>query len=236
MLKVAIVEDETAEAERLANFLQRYEREQGEKLLVQRFPDGLDFVENYKADFDIIFMDISMPLMDGMEAAKRIRKTDQNVCLIFVTNMMQYALSGYEVDARDFLVKPVEYLYFSKRLQKAVEYCKRSKGNDIVLSGKGGFVRLNSRDILYVEVIAHTLVYHCVQGVYEVRGTMKEAEEAFRGREDFARCSNSYLVNLNYVKALHGSTVQVEGDQIQIGKTKRKEFLDKLNRFLGEEQ
>ena len=109
MAKIAVVEDNTAVREELCGFIAKYAQESGRKLDVTPFADGSQIVEPYRPGFDIIFLDIEMPRLGGMPTAERIRQLDPEVVLIFVTNMAQYAIRGYEVDALDFVLKPVSY-------------------------------------------------------------------------------------------------------------------------------
>ena len=88
-------------------------------------------------------LDIQLVVMDGMETAKKIRKLDENVILIFITNMAQYAIQGYEVNALDYVLKPVSYFAFSQELDKAVKKIKLRKGNSLLLLQDKGVVRLN---------------------------------------------------------------------------------------------
>ena len=107
MYKFAIVEDNEAAAEKLAGFLERYANENNEVFEIIKFHDALDFLDGYRTVYDAVFMDIEMPGIDGMEAAHRLRRLDQKVILVFVTNMASYAVKGYEVNATDYIVKPV---------------------------------------------------------------------------------------------------------------------------------
>ena len=113
MIRIAVVEDEKESQEQLVSYISRYEKESEKKFEVTVFSDGMDIVENYDPVWDIIFMDIRMKHLDGMQAAEKIRKYDPAVVLIFITTMAQYAIRGYEVDALDFVLKPVAYAQFS---------------------------------------------------------------------------------------------------------------------------
>lgn len=132
MIKIALVEDEEASALRIKEFIERYEKGINEKIEVRWFPDSLVFLDEYAAEYDVIFMDIDMPNLNGIETAKELRKRDPMVALIFVSIMVQFAVEGYSVDAMDFLVKPVSYLSFSIKLEKAINFSKKNK--KIVLS------------------------------------------------------------------------------------------------------
>lgn len=133
MVNVAIVEDEDAAAAILSNCLDKYAsaKREGVEFSVCRYHDAVSFLENYRSRFDIVFMDIQLPDLDGMEAAKKLRRLDSSVTLIFVTNMANFAVRGYEVDALDFIVKPVEYFSFALKLDRALERLKSTAEQEI---------------------------------------------------------------------------------------------------------
>ena len=97
MTRIAIVEDEAAVREQLAGYVQRYTRQYGIQFEVTMFTDGVEILEDYRPVYDIIFLDVEMQHLDGMETARRIRELDSDVLLIFITNMAQYAIKGYAV-------------------------------------------------------------------------------------------------------------------------------------------
>ena len=119
-MKLAIVEDRQEHVDRLQSFIEKYREEHNEQFQIFIFSDGLKFLDAYKRGFDIVFMDINMPHIDGMETAKRLREIDKNTCLIFITEHSSFAVSGYEVSAFDFILKPVEYARFAEKLKKPV--------------------------------------------------------------------------------------------------------------------
>ena len=99
MIQIAVVEDEEIYVKQLTEYIRKYQTERGRSIKVTVFGDGEDITENYSGGFDIILMDIQMQFMDGMTAAEKIRQMDQKVIIMFITNMIQYAVRGYEVDA-----------------------------------------------------------------------------------------------------------------------------------------
>lgn len=120
MIRIAIVDDSKPDREALRECLKRYGEEHRQKFDITEFEDGEDIVTNYSADYDLILMDIEMAFLNGMRAAEKIRELDQTVLLIFTTNMPQYAIQGYKVNAMDYMLKPISYFSFSETMTRAL--------------------------------------------------------------------------------------------------------------------
>ena len=133
MIRIALVEDDASYRQELKAYLEQYARENGEEIDVKTFADGDEIAQDYRAEYDIIFMDILMRFMNGMQAAREIRKKDEEVIIIFVTNTAQYAISGYEVNALDYVLKPINYYAFSKTMERALAKVKRDEEKFIVI-------------------------------------------------------------------------------------------------------
>ena len=240
MIRIAVVEDDPMYLKRIQTYLTRYEEKTGERFGVTCFSDGDEIVEGYQANYDIILMDIEMRFMDGMTAAQHIRKLDSEVVLIFVTNMPQYAIQGYAVDAMDYILKPVAYPEFSLRLDRAVSRVHRleqehGQGRKFLqVSGRSGQQKLDISRIRFVEVQGHSLLYHTADGVVSAPGSMREVEELLAGDERFFRCNKGYLVNLELVDAVREGNAVLGGEEVQISRSKKKAFLEALNRYINE--
>lgn len=232
MLRVAVVEDETSVMAQIEGFLARYESERGVPMEVTAFRDGSELLADYRPVFDIILLDIEMPQVDGMAAAEQIRRTDQNVVIVFITNMAQYAIQGYSVGALDFVLKPVDYYTFSVKLDRAVRLVDRRAASQIVLTLPGGAVRLDTRQIYYVEIQDRRLHYHTDQGEYVLRGSMKEAESQLADRH-FVRCNYWYLVNLYHVTEVRRDVAVVAGHELEISRRNRAAFMTALTNYVG---
>ena len=109
MRNIAIVEDEDLAAQALIDHIKQYEAQTGQSFQIFRFANGADFLQDYRAVYAVVFLDVQMPRMNGLETALQLRRCDKNVSIIFITNLVQYALKGYEVDAVSYLIKPVSY-------------------------------------------------------------------------------------------------------------------------------
>lgn len=233
MIRIALVEDDPAYAEQLLSYLKEYEKESKERISVQTFSDGEDIVTEYRADYDIILMDVEMKFMDGMSAAEEIRKMDTEVVIIFITNMPQYAIQGYKVNALDYILKPISYFSFSESMVRALAKVKAPEKEYITIVLKGGKKKLDVARICYVEVQDHVLIYHTLDGDFETKGTMRDTDNQFDPRKYF-RCNRCYLVNLEFVETYQGSDIMVNGDTIQVSRSRRKPFLDALNEYMNE--
>ena len=177
MPRIAVVDDQPDMRQQLCSMIDQYSRENNCMLEVTAFSDGAQIITNYCKGFDIIFLDIEMPELGGMDAAERIRTVDPDVVLVFVTNMAQYAIRGYEVDALDFVLKPVNYYQFSTKLARALQRVQRRKGGQIALQTAGGVQLLNTEDIYWLETRDRMLHYHTSTGVWSVRSSLQNAEK-----------------------------------------------------------
>jgi len=227
MFRFAIVEDDDTCAEQLQKYLAQYAGENALEIRTDRFYDGLNFAEDYKARWDLIFMDIEMPLLDGMSAARRIREKDDSVLLIFITNMAQYAIQGYEVRALDYILKPVNYYAFAMKLRKVIRILdQRITKAAIVMDAEGNSRRIALSEVRYIEVLDHQLIYHRSDDTFHTFGSLKKTEQEYG--KDFARCNNCYLVNLRYVDGFSGNDVIVAGKPLPVSRARKKDFQQRV--------
>lgn len=231
-MKIAIVDDEKRATDLIEKYIDQFNVEYHFEIQTHVFHNPQNFLEKYTKDYDLIFLDVEMPGLNGIETAKELRRVDGNVVLMFITNMAQYAIHGYEVEAVDYVLKPLSYADFAMKMQKALRYVARNEDANVKILTKDGVVHLAVSDIYYIEVIRHYLVYHTARGDYMARGVMKETEEQFL-KYHFARCSHGYLVNLKYVQSVAGNNMIVAGTELVISRSKKNEFMNQFARYIG---
>ena len=219
-------------SEELRGYIERYGQEHGQEFSVYPFADGSEILQNYEPRYDVILLDIEMPRVGGMEAAQAIREVDENVVLVFITNMAQYAIKGYSVGALDFVMKPVSYYTFQMKFTRALERAAKRRNEEILLTLPDRIQRIGVQQIHYVEVQDHMLHYHTEQGEYVLRGTLQNAEKQLAPYH-FARCNHWYIVNLAHVQQVKRDTVVVAGHELEISRRARTGFLNALTDYIG---
>lgn len=229
-MRIAVVDDERSERSRLRKLIALFAEQSGRVLEVEEYSSGLDFVSDYYYPFDIIFMDVEMPLMDGLECMKTLRKMNSTAVLIFVTRLSQYAIQGYEVDAMDFMVKPVSEANLFLKLGKAIAQAERF-ARKVAVTHNGAVHVIPLESIYYVEGSNQYVVFHTREAELRVHTTLKKAEEKLG--LGFSRCSNSFILNLSCVDRVSANDVVVKGTVLPLSRSRKKQFLNDLNRYLG---
>ncbi len=236
MIRAAIIDDDAAFVKKLEGFLLQFSKERNCPIETEASSNPAKFLMSYAPVYDVVFMDIQLPHMNGMEAARRLREVDRDVCLVFTTNMVQYAVKGYEVDAIGYMVKPLDYFSFSILMRKVLGRVLSRDDGDLLVKTEDVLQRIRLNDLAYVEVLGHYLEYHLTDGTkLKELAPLGRLEEKLAGKA-FFRCNNCYLVNLRHVMKIEGTTITVCRDTLQISRRRKKEFLAALNEHLGREK
>ncbi len=232
MYHIAIVEDELTFRQQLTEYLMQYQKEHQMEFQISVFCDGAEILENYQPVYDMVLLDIEMPKVNGMDAAKQIRAQDDEVVLMFITNMAGYAIHGYEVGALDFVMKPLSYYTFSMKLTRALKRAKQQEQKAVLIPVADGVKKLELSEIFFVEGQSRMLYYHTADGDYVVKGTMQSAESSLE-QYPFAKCNHWYLVNLMHVKEVRKNIVVVGPFELEISRRNKTGFLKALTEYMG---
>lgn len=234
MYRLLIVENEPEEAEVLMRNFERYSNARGVQFRISWLKSAVEFLCN-PAEYDCLFLDIDLPGVNGMEAAQMVRVYDQATPIVFVTNLAQYALHGYEVDAVDFMVKPISYPNFCAHMDKIMRAVDNARGASMAVQTRDGTRVVELRDLELVEVKGHYLTYRLASGeCLQSHGTLRGFEEDC-AHPALIRVSNSAVVNAQNVVAIRGREVSLaSGGTVQISHgCKKQAAVDFANYFGG---
>ena len=234
MYRALIVEDDASAAAALCGYLDRFGTKKGVHFTNEVLVSAMELLER-QHPADIIFLDIGLPGINGMEAAEIIRETDEVTPIVFVTDLAQYAVQGYSVDALDFMVKPVSYEDFALRMGRALRVMARNDSATVSLPTSAGLRIVRLRDVIFVEILKHDLYWH-IAGEKEplrIRGSLKAAEEQL-GPERFCRIAAGYVVNMGHIVRAGASSVTMsDGTELTISRSRKAEALAAFSRYAG---
>lgn len=221
MYLIALCDDETAELVKTEKLLRGYEKEHsGADLVIEHFSDAEELLcmiqeENYMPD--VIFMDIFMPDKQGnqtsfgMEAAARLRKLEYRGKLVFLTTSREYALEAFDVDADQYLVKPVPENKLFLLMDRLLADVEEERRKYILLRIEGQLVRVSVNDIVYCEAQGKTQWLHLVNDRQcLLRMSMGEIYGLLSQYPEFVRLGAAFIVNLGYVGSLNAKEVHMD--------------------------
>lgn len=233
MYKFLIIEDDAAAAKQLRDYVERYLDAHNLEAHIEWLENAFEFVD-MKKTYDLIFMDIDLPGIDGMEAARQLRESNSETLLVFVTDLAKYAVKGYEVDALDFVVKPITHQEVSMRMDRVMRTLAARPATNIRVLTRTGMSVFPVRSLIYVEIRGHDLTFHLSDGAdIRTRGTIKSFCEEY-SLPQLIRISSGIVVNADNVRRINGqSVIMCNGDDLQMSRPKRKAALESFARYYG---
>ena len=213
-MKLAIIEDEQVHSDLLNQYIEMWSKDRDIPVMITSFPSAESFLFTWEEerDFDVLFVDIQMKEMNGMEMARRVREQDPDIAIIFTTGITDYMEEGYEVEAMHYLVKPVNREKLCQCMDRVLR--KGSQEQFLLVKSKEETLKLSVKSILYVEAMGHGCVIEfCPQSgrTFQVETTEGISELARKlGEPDFVRCHRSYLCRID--KIYHISRAWIEMD------------------------
>ena len=229
-MKVIIVEDEVLAQQELSWLI----KEHSQMEIVGTFDDGLDvlkFLQHNKVD--ALFLDINIPSLDGVLLAQNINQFAHKPFIVFVTAWKEHAVEAFELEAFDYILKPVKYYDFALKLHWALEHLPEKQEATILLVSGGSKIRLRLRDLLYAETDGHYLIFHTAEGQIRQCGTISTLEADLTNKQ-FVRCNSCYLVNLQHIAGIKGYSLLLDnGEELKISQPRKKQVQQTYNEYLA---
>lgn len=222
--EIAICDDDRRIVEELERLLKSWGRSRSKRLSIKSFLSSEAFLFDYEEDkkYHILLLDIEMPGMNGVDLAEKIRAWDRSVEIIFITGYMDYIARGYDVEALNYLLKPVDEVKLFEVLDKAVNRIGSVEKFIYVDTGEG-MLKLDIHTIVYAEVDKNYTTIYTEDDRYRFKQTLKSLEDKLDDR--FFRTSRSFLVNLKYVKKVSRTSVDLaNGVKIPLARKKYEEI------------
>ncbi len=234
MIKIAICEDEKDQQELLKAHIEKIFKGLSIKYSLDAFNSGEELLENYSKDIDIVFLDIQLNEINGMDTARKIRFLDNEVEIIFITSLIEYALEGYEVRVYRYLIKPVKY----DDLKEYIINCIKEvdiKNKYIIVKEQGSRIKIDINEITYIEVQKENITMHTLSQIYKIKGTMSNIEKEINCSR-FCRCHKSYLINLEHVESIKQCVAILESkEEVPISRYRFKDVKDKFFDLIEEQ-
>lgn len=226
MLRIAVCDDDTEFLKQAVNLIERWSEQSKIPSEIFQFDNGDALIAKNALDrIDIIFLDIMMPLLNGMDTARELRQKDNAVKIIFLTSSPEFALESYSVKAQGYLLKPVSY----EKIKEILDECSHAfdtEPKNIVLKTPFGYQKLYYHDIEYAEAQNKRVIFYLRSGkTIEAVDPFYSFENRFTDCDGFFKCHRSYLVQLSNVD--HFSTTEIitkSGSKIPIARGYGKAF------------
>lgn len=235
MYRIVLAEDNPRDESTIRQLCERFFEESGERAEILVFEDGSDLLAANPTGVDLYLLDIEMPRIDGMTVAKRIRATDSNVAICFLTSLGQLAPDGYTVDAMGFMIKPVSYETFRRTMRRALERIDHHRA--LLVPFKDGKTSryVDLRSIAFIESLRKKTVVHIAGKEDESFGCSEPLKsiEMRLSNEGFFRVHNAFLINLDFIEAVETTSVVVQGVTIPVSKHRKAQFLQTLAVYVG---
>lgn len=233
MIRVCILDDQLKNRTLIEYYMKEYAELHSLKIEIQSFGHGFTLLQAEIEQVDLFLLDVEMPEISGIEVAKEIRKRYQNCEIIFITNYIQYALEGYEVQAFRYLLKPLEQKQFNEVADHVLNKIRKSKDVCITVKGRSDTIRLRVEEIIYAETYRGHVLIHTDKQSIDCYTTMEKLEKELK-EFNFFRCHNAFLISMNEVSKVQLTDVILKnGSLIPVSKNRKKLFRQALTDFWG---
>ena len=232
MLLLAVCDDMPIECADIAKQIENILKQSNIDFMIKKFFSGQELFHS-KETFDIIFLDIKMPKISGMDLAKKIREQGKQSLIIFITAAREYVFEAFDVEAFQYLLKPIQYQKLKAVLEKATKRLQIDANTDfLIISADRRTKKVFLKDILYIESIGRIAKIHCNDGTLETYEQIGILADKLSDKS-FFRCHKCFLVNLDYVDSFDKTEVRLEnGESIMLAKRRYEDFQKRILSYM----
>ena len=240
LYRIAICDDEEKELTRIDDFLMHFSMKTDIDFKTTKFNSGESLVEHYGGKqnlFDIIFLDVEMCELTGIQTADKIRSIpDRNVIIIFITSYPEYMQDSFDVQASQYLSKPLSYNDFSIQMQKTIKYLTEIETNITVVSLKNENIVLHLDDVVCIETapsmtLKSNLTVTTVDGEIDIKGKLTDFEKALKSQY-FISVHRSVLANMKYIKRFNSDVVEfMNGKQVDMSRRRVADVKETFSKY-----
>lgn len=227
-MKIAFCDDEQAQLDITSVYTQEWAKENNVKVTIKKFNSAEAFLFEWSSleNFDMLFLDIQMSGMSGIELAKQIRQIDDQLIIVFITGIMDYVFEGYDVKALHYLLKPIKKEDYNACLNQAFEQIQKRNKDILLIPLDGQLRKMAYQDIYYFEIFSHYMEVHTKYGLFKYKKKIGELEKELPSSQ-FIRCHRSCIVNLLYINNIEKNGLKLDnGDVLPVSSDRRKKLHD----------
>lgn len=236
MVKIAVCDDESYMADKIEEYIMRFANAHGYDFSISKFNGGKALLDAGNV-FDLIFLDIQMDEIDGIETAKLIREKNMNVPIVYITSFSDYSMRAHKVHAFDFIEKPFDYSHIETVIRDFMKLNTSKKLNMVKFRTDDGDITQNADDILYFACCGQRkILMYTPNKTVELKGSIPDIIETINNRQ-FYMTHRNFIVNLKYVKTIVKKDYMIRmtnGDTVPFSQRKRIEFKERLHEYMNE--
>lgn len=234
MIKIAICDDEPYFIERIEKMLRIYEEKSKQSFLIKKYEKPLKLSGAFKEGFQIYFLDLQMPNMNGLELAKAIRETDDRAVIFFVTSYREHVFESFQYGVANYIIKPITQIQIDSEMNRVLRKLNTFGQEYLTVKNDKGYLKIYFSDIQFIETYGRNVLIHCQGGREEIGHFKMQDLEQQLSASSFIRCHNGYIVNVDYIEWIHELSVKLlSGDIIYTTKTRKKQLIKKLAERMG---